>query len=304
MAILGLGLETLGLMLHRHGPVPDRASSPASGTPRVIAAGRSARRSSPCRRSPSSPGGRSAPSFDAVRVFLAFLALSMPFDVLLAVGWAAAIIWWVKVGADARAQGARRRGGPHGLHQLSRHLDRHDQHLLRLWPRPVRRGRPRRPVAVRARHVGADPAVVQALARPLPLRPARMAVAHAVADASCSRCGKPRSARIPGSPPCARTPPGAARVFSGLVALSNSRPSGRTSGEARPRRAPVRRESDGSRCTMRATFSIRSATSASGSAPNWRDSPFSVCAGMTKATVSCSCIACSIFATLFSPSSR
>ncbi|MES2903192.1 MAG: DUF418 domain-containing protein [Pseudomonadota bacterium] len=36
--------------------------------------------------------------FDAVRVFLAFLALSVPFDILLAVGWAAAIIWWVKVG--------------------------------------------------------------------------------------------------------------------------------------------------------------------------------------------------------------
>ena len=36
--------------------------------------------------------------FDAVRVFLAFLALSVPFDVLMAVGWAAAIIWWVKVG--------------------------------------------------------------------------------------------------------------------------------------------------------------------------------------------------------------
>jgi uncharacterized protein len=36
--------------------------------------------------------------FDAVRVFLAFLALSVPFDVLLAVGWAAAINWWIKVG--------------------------------------------------------------------------------------------------------------------------------------------------------------------------------------------------------------
>ena len=36
--------------------------------------------------------------FDAIRVFLAFLALSVPFDVLMAVGWAAAIIWWVKVG--------------------------------------------------------------------------------------------------------------------------------------------------------------------------------------------------------------
>jgi uncharacterized protein len=37
-------------------------------------------------------------NFDAVRVFFAFLGLSMPFDVLMAVGWAAAIIWWVKVG--------------------------------------------------------------------------------------------------------------------------------------------------------------------------------------------------------------
>ena len=37
-------------------------------------------------------------NFDAVRVFLAFLALSVPFDVLLAVGWAAAIIWWAKRG--------------------------------------------------------------------------------------------------------------------------------------------------------------------------------------------------------------
>ena len=36
--------------------------------------------------------------YDAVRVFLASLALSVPFDVLLAVGWAAAIIWWVKSG--------------------------------------------------------------------------------------------------------------------------------------------------------------------------------------------------------------
>ncbi len=37
-------------------------------------------------------------NFDSVRVFLAFLSLSVPFDTLLAVGWAAAIIWWVKVG--------------------------------------------------------------------------------------------------------------------------------------------------------------------------------------------------------------
>ena len=37
-------------------------------------------------------------NFDAVRVFFAFLGLSMPFDVLMAVGWASAIIWWVKTG--------------------------------------------------------------------------------------------------------------------------------------------------------------------------------------------------------------
>ena len=37
--------------------------------------------------------------FDAVRVFLAFLALSVPFDVLMAVGWAAAILWWANGGA-------------------------------------------------------------------------------------------------------------------------------------------------------------------------------------------------------------
>lgn len=37
-------------------------------------------------------------NFEPVRVFLAFLAWSVPFDILLAVGWAAAIIWWVKAG--------------------------------------------------------------------------------------------------------------------------------------------------------------------------------------------------------------
>lgn len=36
--------------------------------------------------------------FDAPRVFLAFFAWSAPFDILAAVGWATAIIWWVKVG--------------------------------------------------------------------------------------------------------------------------------------------------------------------------------------------------------------
>ncbi len=44
--------------------------------------------------------------FDAATVFGAFLAYSMPFDVLIAIGWAALVILWVKtrnVGADGRA---------------------------------------------------------------------------------------------------------------------------------------------------------------------------------------------------------
>ena len=36
--------------------------------------------------------------FDAVRVFAAFLALSVPFDIAMALAWAALIIWWIKVG--------------------------------------------------------------------------------------------------------------------------------------------------------------------------------------------------------------
>jgi len=44
--------------------------------------------------------------------------------------------------------------------------------------------------------------------------------------------------------------------------------------------------------------------SASGSAPNWRASPFKVCAGMTSAAAFCARIAFSIAATDFTPSSR
>ena len=36
--------------------------------------------------------------FDATTVFGAFIAFSMPFDVVLAIGWAALVIWWVKTG--------------------------------------------------------------------------------------------------------------------------------------------------------------------------------------------------------------
>lgn len=35
--------------------------------------------------------------FDAVRVFAAFFALSVPFDIAMAIAWAALVIWWVKV---------------------------------------------------------------------------------------------------------------------------------------------------------------------------------------------------------------
>ena len=40
-------------------------------------------------------------NFDAVRVFAAFITLSMPFDLLMAIAWAALIILWVKTGPMA-----------------------------------------------------------------------------------------------------------------------------------------------------------------------------------------------------------
>jgi len=98
-------------------------------------------------------------------------------------------------------------------------------------------------------------------------------------------------------------PPGE-RVSRGLVALSNSsavrlnrRRSSTTSGTSSSgkRRVSTHR---------RAVLSISSATFASGSAPNWRASPLMVCAGRTSAAVFSSCIASSIWATDFAPSSR
>lgn len=49
--------------------------------------------------------------FDPVRVFAAFLALSVPFDVLMAIAWAAAIIWWVKSNALPALKGLVAAGG-------------------------------------------------------------------------------------------------------------------------------------------------------------------------------------------------
>jgi len=98
MSILGFGFETLGLMLlgmalFRSGFLTgdwDRArygrwavwAAAIAVPPLVFIA-----------------WWQASAAFDAVRIFLAFFALSTPFDVLLAVGWAAAIIWWAKGGA-------------------------------------------------------------------------------------------------------------------------------------------------------------------------------------------------------------
>ena len=84
---------------------------------------------------------------------------------------------------------ADRRGGARRLHQLSRHLDPDDDPLLRLRARPLRLAEPDRALDPGGRHVGADAALVEALARPLPLRPVRMAVAQPLPDAASSRCG-------------------------------------------------------------------------------------------------------------------
>ena len=65
--------------------------------------------------------------------------------------------------------------------------------VLRLGPRAVRHDEPRRALAGRAADVGADAALEQAVARSLPLRPVRMAVAQPGALANCSRCANARS---------------------------------------------------------------------------------------------------------------
>jgi uncharacterized protein len=96
MSFLGLGLETLGLMfigmaLFKSGML--------TGQWEVARYRKWAIRTALIALPPLAylAWWQASANFDAVRVFLAFLALSMPFDVLLAVGWAAAIIWWVKV---------------------------------------------------------------------------------------------------------------------------------------------------------------------------------------------------------------
>lgn len=97
MSFLGLGLETLGLMLIGMALFK---SGMLTGQWEVAQYRKWAIRAALIALPPLGfvAWWQASASFDAVRVFLGFFALSTWFDVLLAVGWAAAIIWWVKVG--------------------------------------------------------------------------------------------------------------------------------------------------------------------------------------------------------------
>ena len=97
--------------------------------------------------------------------------------------------------------------------------------------------------------------------------------AAADAEAAAATAPRPRSGRNPGWRPCLPKPPAAgARLMQRVGRLVEQLDRlGSTAGEARPRRGPVRRGSGGSRCRCAPICSICSATSASGSAPNWRD---------------------------------
>src|SRR5690606_26852983 len=93
----------------------------------------------------------------------------------------------------------RERGGPrtacggrtHGLHQLFGDVDRHDDDLLWLWPRPVRQRWPRGALSLLHRHVGGDASLVQTVARALSLWAARMAVAQLGARAAAADAPAP-----------------------------------------------------------------------------------------------------------------
>ena len=83
-----------------------------------------------------------------------------------------------------RADRPPRRGGAHGLHQLSRHQPDLHHALLRLWPGLVRAACALAALPDCLRHLGTDPALVQGLARPFPIRPVRVVVAQPGALAS------------------------------------------------------------------------------------------------------------------------
>src|SRR3546814_13256190 len=96
--------------------------------------------------------------------------------------------------------------GTRRLFQLSRHQHRDDDDLLWLWVRPVRLRRSLDALSRLRRNVGGHAALVETVARPLPLWSARMAMAQscpgqAATDASiksdkrrvgaeCGRTGK------------------------------------------------------------------------------------------------------------------
>ncbi|MCY7280862.1 MAG: DUF418 domain-containing protein [Sphingomonas bacterium] len=98
LSFFGLGLETLGLMFLGMAMFKSGFLTGAWDPARYR---RWALRSAAIALPPLAflAWWQASAGFDAVRVFLAFFALSAPFDVLMAVGWAAAIIWWVKSGA-------------------------------------------------------------------------------------------------------------------------------------------------------------------------------------------------------------
>ncbi|MCY7270676.1 MAG: DUF418 domain-containing protein [Sphingomonas bacterium] len=98
LSLFGLGFETLGLMFLGMAMFKSGFLTGAWDQPRYR---RWAIRCAEIALPPLAflAWWQASADFDSVRVFLAFLALSVPFDVLLAVGWAAAIIWWVKSGA-------------------------------------------------------------------------------------------------------------------------------------------------------------------------------------------------------------
>ena len=121
------------------------------------------------------------------------MAATVPFRPVMVIATAALIIL---VDPQGRRPGRPdRRRWPGRLHQLSRHQPRHDGPLLRLWRRAVRDSRPRRAVAGRAGDVGADAALVEALARPISIRPVRMALALARARVGAADAAAYRRAR-------------------------------------------------------------------------------------------------------------
>ena len=183
------------------------------------------------------------------------------------------------------ADAADRRRRPRRLQQLSRHLAPDDR-LFYGWGFGLfGASQPHPALAPGGGDVGADAALVEALARPLQLRPVRMAVAQprplaAAADAKAGAGGRLEPpeflvARLLAEAAARRW---AERV--GLFLEQRHRSSDRAAAAWRPR-ARCRPGRGAISSARRQAISICSARSASGSAPNWRASAFIVWAGRT-----------------------